>query len=188
MKYLINLSFLLLSSFCLSQQIVNGTVYDEFGNPIPGVNITVKSKPIGITTDFDGNYRIDNIDPGKYTLLVSYIGYKSQEIELYISEFEITDDGEDTESSFSSKLGIDDEDEEEETDEEVPGILKAPFHENINFSLVEDALETEQVVVSASKKKEKLMNIAGLLSQSVLTISLKSFLILNGLHILILIQ
>ena len=51
--------------------------------------------------------------------MISYIGYKSQEIELYISEFEITDDEEDTESSFSSKLGIDDEDDAEEVDEEV---------------------------------------------------------------------
>ena len=51
MKYLINLSFLLLSSFCLSQQIVNGTVNDEFGNPIPGVNISVKSKPPKLHTN-----------------------------------------------------------------------------------------------------------------------------------------
>ena len=44
---------------------------------------------MGSTSDFDGLYRIDNVDPGKYTLMISYIGYKSQEIELYISEFEI---------------------------------------------------------------------------------------------------
>ena len=39
---------------------------------------------MGSTSDFDGLYRIDNVDPGKYTLMISYIGYKSQEIELYI--------------------------------------------------------------------------------------------------------
>ena len=37
---------------------------------------------MGSTSDFDGLYRIDNVDPGKYTLMISYIGYKSQEIEL----------------------------------------------------------------------------------------------------------
>ena len=36
--------------------------------------------------------------------------------------------------------------------------MKAPFHEDIDFTLVEDALETEQIVVSASKKKEKLID------------------------------
>ena len=89
---------------------------------------------MGSTSDFDGLYRIDNIEPGKYTLMVSYIGYKSQEIELYISKFEDTDDEEeDTESSFSSKLGIDDEEEIEQIDEDISEVLKAPFHENINF-------------------------------------------------------
>ena len=81
MKYLINLSFLLLSSFCLSQQIVNGTVYDEFGNPIPGVNITVKSKPIGITTDFDGNFSIE-VPSTNDVLIFSYVGLLTQEIEV----------------------------------------------------------------------------------------------------------
>ena len=47
---------------------------------------------MGSTTNFNGNYRIDNIDPGKYELLVSYIGYKSQQIELYISSAYINDD------------------------------------------------------------------------------------------------
>ena len=117
-----------------------------------GANINLKGTFLGSTTDFDGKYRIDNIDPGKYTLLVSYIGYKSQEIELYISEFESSDASEDDESSFSSKLGLD-IDEETEDEEDSGGILKAPFHENINFTLEEDALETEQIVVSASKKK-----------------------------------
>ena len=150
----------LLASLLLSQSghYISGKVVDRNNNPLFGANIILKGTFMGSTSDFDGLYRIDDVDPGKYTLMISYIGYKSQEIELYISEFEIIDDEEDTESSFSSKLGIDDEDEEEEADEEATGVLKAPFHENINFSLVEDALETEQVVVSASKKKEKLID------------------------------
>ena len=150
----------LLASLSLSQSdhYISGKVVDRNDNPLFGANIILKGTFMGSTSDFDGLYRIDNVDPGKYTLMISYIGYKSQEVELYISEFEITDDEEDTESSFSSKLGIDDEEEIEEIDEDISEVLKAPFHENINFSLVEDALETEQVVVSASKKKEKLID------------------------------
>ena len=156
--FLIFASLLVSLSFSQSGHYISGKVVDRNNTPLFGANIILKGTFMGSTSDFDGLYRIDNVDPGKYTLMISYIGYKSQEIELYISEFEISDDEEDTESSFSSKLGIDDEEEEDESDEEVQGILKAPFHENINFSLVEDALETEQVVVSASKKKEKLID------------------------------
>ena len=140
-----------------SNHYISGKVIDRNNEALLGANINLKGTFLGSTTDFDGNYRIDNIDPGKYTLLVSYIGYKSQEIEIYISEFESSDASEDDESSFSSKLGID-IDEETEDEEDFGGILKAPFHENINFTLEEDALETEQIVVSASKKKEKLID------------------------------
>ena len=137
-----------------SNHYISGKVIDRNNEALLGANINLKGTFLGSTTDFDGNYRIDNIDPGKYTLLVSYIGYKSQEIELYISEFESSDASEDDESSFSSKLGLD-IDEETEDEEDFGGILKAPFHENINFTLEEAALETQQIVVSASKKKEK---------------------------------
>ena len=140
-----------------SNHYISGKVIDRNNEALLGANINLKGTFLGSTTDFDGNYRIDNIDPGKYTLLVSYIGYKSQEIELYISEFESSDANEDDESSFSSKLGLD-IDEETDDEEDAGGILKAPFHENINFTLEEDALETEQIVVSASKKKEKLID------------------------------
>mgnify|MGYP001185630727 FL=1 len=146
-----------------STNYISGTVIDKKNDPLIGANINLKGTFLGSTTDFNGNYRIDNVDPGKYQLLVSYIGYKSQELEIYISEFEnVDDEDDDNESSFSSKLGIEDESEEEadekEEGEEDSSILKASFHENINFTLMEDALETEQVVVSASKKKEKLID------------------------------
>ena len=137
-----------------SSHFVSGNIKDKNNEPLIGANINFKGTFLGSTTDMNGYYKIDNIDPGKYTLLVSYIGYRSQEIELYISVFESGDGLDDSESSFSSKLGID-----EELEEEIfSDILKAPFHEDIDFTLVEDALETEQIVVSASKKKEKLID------------------------------
>ena len=152
---------LLILYFFITQQVlsqstnyISGSVKDKNNNPLIGANINLKGTFMGSTTDFNGNYRIDNIDPGKYQLLVSYIGYKSQQIELYISRGSVEID-DDQDNNFSSKLGIYDEDEE---DSEIDDILKAPFHENLNFTLEIDALETEQVVVSASKKQEKIID------------------------------
>ena len=48
---------------------------------------------------------------------------------------------------FSSKLQI-----YEEDDVLDENILKASFHDNINFELELDALETDQIVVSATRK------------------------------------
>ena len=152
---LIMIAICLQYSFSQSVHYISGTVVDKDGEPLLGANINLKGTYLGSTTDANGYYRIENIDPGKYVLMVSYIGYRSQEIEMYISVFESSLDEENQESSFSSKLGLD---EDEETPDDDQGILKAPYHENINFTLVEDALETEQIVVSASKKKEKLID------------------------------
>ena len=134
---------------------VSGTVTDRNNEPLVGANIILKGTFLGSTTDMNGFYKIDDIDPGKYTIFVSYIGYRSEEMELYISEFQSEDNTDESESSFSSKLGLD---EEFDADESTSDILKAPFHENLNFILRVDALETDQIVVSASKKKEKIID------------------------------
>lgn len=58
---------------------VNGTVTDENGMPLPGVNIVEKATTNGITTDFDGKYSIVLRNP-KSVLVVSFIGYTSKEV------------------------------------------------------------------------------------------------------------
>tara|TARA_B000000441_G_C21629706_1_gene282658 strand:- start:10 stop:531 length:522 start_codon:yes stop_codon:yes gene_type:complete len=59
-------------------QSVSGTVTDENGEGIPGVNIVVKGSTTGTITDFDGNYSVDAAQGD--VLVVSYVGYSSQEI------------------------------------------------------------------------------------------------------------
>ena len=60
---------------------VRGTVTAEDGESIPGANVTVKNTSIGTVTNLDGNYKI-NIPDGNQTLVVSFIGYVSQEIPI----------------------------------------------------------------------------------------------------------
>lgn len=58
---------------------VSGTI-TEVGTdmPIPGANILEKGTTNGVMTDFDGNYTIEI--PSNATLVVSYIGFATQEI------------------------------------------------------------------------------------------------------------
>ncbi len=56
---------------------VTGTVKDVNGEPIIGATILEKGTTNGTVTDFDGNYSLEMSDNG--VLVVSYIGYKSQE-------------------------------------------------------------------------------------------------------------
>lgn len=57
---------------------VAGQVFDEFGETIPGANVTVKgNSSIGTVTDMDGNFTLNA--PKGATLAVSFIGYTTYE-------------------------------------------------------------------------------------------------------------
>jgi len=60
------------------QSSVSGTVTDDTGAPLPGASIVEKGTTNGTQTDFDGNYTINVADGA--TLVISYIGYATQEI------------------------------------------------------------------------------------------------------------
>ena len=60
---------------------VTGQVSDEEGNPLPGVNVLEKGTTNGTITDIEGNYRIVVPDE-EVTLLFTFVGYRSEEIEV----------------------------------------------------------------------------------------------------------
>ena len=71
------------NSFSSAQQenrIIKGKVIDEKGETLIGVSILVKGTTIGTVTDFDGNFSLEV--PKNGTLVISYVGYKSQEIKV----------------------------------------------------------------------------------------------------------
>lgn len=58
---------------------VKGTVLDANGEPVIGASVLMKGTTTGTITDIDGNFTLSNVNPG--ILVVSYIGYKTQEIQ-----------------------------------------------------------------------------------------------------------
>ncbi|MFS4493624.1 SusC/RagA family TonB-linked outer membrane protein [Maribacter sp. 2308TA10-17] len=67
------LAFVVHLSFA-QDKTITGTVTDQDGLPLPGVNIVVEGTTNGTQTDFDGNYSISGSEG--QTLLFSYIGQK----------------------------------------------------------------------------------------------------------------
>lgn len=78
-KFLFFISVVLASGFAKAQD-VSGTVIDNEGMPLPGVNVIEKGTSNGATTDFDGNYSI--AVPADATLVFSYIGFETQEVQV----------------------------------------------------------------------------------------------------------
>jgi TonB-linked SusC/RagA family outer membrane protein len=59
---------------------IKGRVTDQRGHPIPGVSVREKGKGVSAFTNGEGQYQI-NADAGA-TLIFSYIGYKTQEVNI----------------------------------------------------------------------------------------------------------
>ena len=76
---------LLLAMLCLvtfaQGKTVTGTVVDGTGEPLIGVSVQVKGTSTGAITDLDGKFSIPNVSP-ESTLVISYIGYATQEIKV----------------------------------------------------------------------------------------------------------
>lgn len=65
----------------LAQQTVTGNVTDQSGEPLLGASVLVKGTSSGTVTDLDGNFSIQ-VPQGSNTLVVSYTGFNTQEIEM----------------------------------------------------------------------------------------------------------
>ena len=61
-------------------QIKGKIVNDAGGDPLSGVSVAIKGTTMGAKTNLDGDFAITSVLPGTYSLVVSSIGFESQEI------------------------------------------------------------------------------------------------------------
>ncbi|MDE3741029.1 SusC/RagA family TonB-linked outer membrane protein [Maribacter polysaccharolyticus] len=71
-----------LNSVLAQTKTISGTVNDTDGQPLPGANVFIKGTTYGEVTDFDGKFQIEVDDASKKTLVISYLGFVTQEIVL----------------------------------------------------------------------------------------------------------
>lgn len=75
------LFFLILPAVLLAQGRIRGKITDaQSGEPLIGANVVVVGTSLGAASDVKGEYIINNIQPGIYSLRVSYIGYQTMTI------------------------------------------------------------------------------------------------------------
>lgn len=85
MKFVTTLGvFFYISAFALLQGqtgTITGKIFDETnGEPLMFCNVVLEGTSIGAATDLDGVYRIENLEPGSYTLVVTYISYADKKV------------------------------------------------------------------------------------------------------------
>jgi len=100
------LAFIVHISFA-QEKTISGTVTDQDGLPLPGVNIVVEGTTNGTQTDFDGNYSIRG--SSGQTLLFSYIGQKDVRVVIGASNtvnVQMTEDAQALEEVIVTAQGI----------------------------------------------------------------------------------
>src|SRR5690554_2352397 len=87
MKYPLQiLAFILFTHFSFAQQAtITGTVTDSNQMPIIGANVSLKNTSKGAQTNEKGSFEISNLESGDYVLTLSYLGFKTKDIALSIS-------------------------------------------------------------------------------------------------------
>ena len=65
----------------LQAATVKGSVVDATGEPVIGASILVQGTTNGVITDIDGNFILTNVGSDA-TLIISYVGYKTQNIKV----------------------------------------------------------------------------------------------------------
>lgn len=63
---------------------ISGNVADlTTGEVLTGVEISIEGTDVKTYSDFDGNFVINNLTPGEYNLIASFISYKKSLVEDY---------------------------------------------------------------------------------------------------------
>lgn len=79
--------FFIFAAVATAQKRVSGTVSSN-GLPLPGANVLVKGTTIGVSTDLDGKFAMD-VPESAQTLVVSYLGYLTQEVPISSSPISV---------------------------------------------------------------------------------------------------
>lgn len=94
MRTLITVCILFLTGLAYAQTTgtIAGKLIDkEYDNePLAFANVLIKGTTTGTTSDIDGLYIFENLEPGTYTLSFSFVGYETQDVEAEVVAGKVT--------------------------------------------------------------------------------------------------
>ena len=133
---------LIVCNFTLAQSKLTGTITDQNGEAVPGVNVLI-SDGKNTTSDFGGKYSV-NLSNGDYKVTFSYLGYKTT-----IKDVTITD-GENI-------LDITLQEDSKNLDEVVVTGSRTPIRSNTNSPLPIDVLSSKELVSTGQATFDKAL-------------------------------
>ena len=79
------------SLFAADSGSIKGRVLDKTtGEPLIGANVVILNTSLGVATDVNGSFYLRFVPEGKWTLKISYLGYKPLTLQVTITSFPST--------------------------------------------------------------------------------------------------
>ena len=70
----------------VKQSTICGRIVDASKQILPGASVYIEKIQAGVTSDVNGFYTFANLNPGTYTVKVTYVGYSPVELQIVVPE------------------------------------------------------------------------------------------------------
>ena len=95
MKHLIYSAIFLFTAISFGQNtgLIVGKILDKelSDSPLVLANVSIKGSAIEVNTDMTGLFVIENLEAGTYTLVCSFAGYETQEMNVHVDPLQPTE-------------------------------------------------------------------------------------------------
>ncbi len=64
--------------------VITGKVVDQMtGEALTGVKVAIEGSDLKVYTDFDGNFRMENVKAGEHQVTATYVSYNRNEVQKF---------------------------------------------------------------------------------------------------------
>jgi len=127
---------------------IEGKVVDqETLETLPGVNVGIQGSRKGAATDSEGLFRINDLQPGNFTLIVSAVGYTQKEINVSVSANQTTDLSIELEPTFLELQEV-----------EIIGRSQQSYKNDYSFAATKTATLTKDIPQAISVVTKELLD------------------------------
>lgn len=107
-KYIVTSALFLLTIVSQAQtgKIIGKIVDAKTGETLPGATVLIEGTTKGASSDFDGNFSLGGLQPGKYTIIASYITYDNKKfVDVIVKANDVTEFNITLDQASSQTLG-----------------------------------------------------------------------------------
>ena len=85
-RFVLSLCFLIAAIICKAAVLKGIVIEQSTKEPLIGASVQIKGTTMGTITDIDGRFELKDLKHGTYTLVLSYVSFRSQEINVQVTD------------------------------------------------------------------------------------------------------